>query len=120
MTSGHSNVATHQELVGFIWSVADLLRGDYKQSEHGRVMLPLVLLRRLDCVLEPTKSDLLSKAAEVENKVANPEPLLRRASKQAVFNTSPLDLGKLLADPDNIAANLRPTSTPSEFGSKGC
>ena len=41
---------------GFIWSVADLLRGVYKQSEYGRVILPLTVLRRLDCVLEPTKA----------------------------------------------------------------
>ncbi len=47
----------------FIWSVADLLRGDYKQSEYGRVILPLVVLRRLDCVLEPTKSKVLVAAA---------------------------------------------------------
>ena len=40
---------------GFIWSVADLLRGVYRQSEYGRVILPLTVLRRLDCVLEPTK-----------------------------------------------------------------
>lgn len=51
-----------QELVGFIWSVADLLRGDYKQSEYGRVMLPFTVLRRLDCVLEPTKAKVLENA----------------------------------------------------------
>jgi type I restriction enzyme M protein len=45
----------------FIWSVADLLRGDYKQSEYGRVILPMVVLRRLDCVLEPTKADVLTR-----------------------------------------------------------
>ena len=45
-----------QDKVGFIWSVADLLRGDYKQSEYGKVILPLTVLRRLDCVLEPTKA----------------------------------------------------------------
>lgn len=43
----------------FIWSVADLLRGDYKQSQYGRVILPLVVIRRLDCVLEPTKAAVL-------------------------------------------------------------
>ena len=48
-------VATKRDLPGFIWSVADLLRGDYKQSEYGKVILPLTVLRRLDCVLEPTK-----------------------------------------------------------------
>ena len=50
----------------FIWSVADLLRGDYKQSEYGRVILPLVVLRRLDCVLEPTKAAVLKRKGEVE------------------------------------------------------
>jgi type I restriction-modification system DNA methylase subunit len=48
----------------FIWSVADLLRGDYKQSEYGKVILPLTVLRRLDCVLEPTKQAVLSRAAK--------------------------------------------------------
>ncbi len=47
-------------LSSFIWSVADLLRGDYKQSEYGKVILPFTVLRRLDCVLEPTKTDVLS------------------------------------------------------------
>jgi type I restriction enzyme M protein len=50
-----------QEKVGFIWSVADLLRGDYKQSEYGKVILPLTVLRRLDCVLEPTKEKVLDR-----------------------------------------------------------
>lgn len=49
-----------QDRVAFIWSVADLLRGDYKQSEYGRVILPFVVLRRLDCVLEPTKPAVLA------------------------------------------------------------
>ncbi len=101
-------MATHQELVGFVWSVADLLRGDYKQSEYGRVILPLVVLRRLDCVLEPTKPAVLAKAAEVEGKFADPAPLLRKAAGGlAFYNTSPLDLTKLLADPEHLAANLR-------------
>lgn len=51
-----------QEKVGFIWSVADLLRGDYKQSEYGKVILPLTVLRRLDCVLEPAKEKVLERA----------------------------------------------------------
>jgi type I restriction enzyme M protein len=60
----------------FIWSVADLLRGDYKQSEYGRVILPLVVLRRLDCVLEPTKGKVLETAARLEGKVTRVGPLL--------------------------------------------
>src|SRR5687768_1442516 len=51
-----------REKAGIIWSVADLLRGDYKQSEYGKLVLPLTVLRRLDCVLEPTKQKVLEKA----------------------------------------------------------
>ncbi|RYG89020.1 MAG: SAM-dependent DNA methyltransferase, partial [Alphaproteobacteria bacterium] len=48
-----------QALSAFIWSVADLLRGDYKQSDYGKVILPFTVLRRLDCVLEDTKAAVL-------------------------------------------------------------
>ncbi len=54
----------HQSLSAFIWSVADLLRGDYKQSEYGRVILPFTVLRRLDCVLAPTKAAVLEAAGK--------------------------------------------------------
>jgi type I restriction enzyme M protein len=60
----------------FIWSVADKLRGVYKQSEYGRVILPLVVLRRLDCVLEPTKADVLARAAKLKGRVENVAPVL--------------------------------------------
>jgi nucleotide-binding universal stress UspA family protein len=60
----------------FIWSVADKLRGVYKQSEYGRVILPLVVLRRLDCVLEPTKAAVLERAAGLKGRVENVEPVL--------------------------------------------
>jgi type I restriction enzyme M protein len=90
----------------FIWSVADLLRGDYKQSEYGRVILPLVVLRRLDCVLEPTKEKVLRTAARLEGRVANVDPILCQAAGEQFYNTSPLDLRKLLDDPNRIADNL--------------
>ena len=61
---------------GLIWSIADLLRGDYKQSEYGRVILPLVVLRRLDCVLEPTKPQVLSRLAALAGKIENVGPIL--------------------------------------------
>ena len=64
----------------FIWSVADLLRGDYKQSEYGKVILPLTVLRRLDCVLEPTKAKVLARAAQFAGKATNLEPILCQAS----------------------------------------
>jgi len=96
----------HQALSSFIWSVADLLRGDYKQSEYGKVILPLTILRRLDCVLERTKAAVL---AEYEAKTAaglNPDPFLLRKAGQSFYNTSPLDLSKLLGDQDHIRENL--------------
>ncbi|MCB1003004.1 MAG: SAM-dependent DNA methyltransferase, partial [Acidimicrobiales bacterium] len=91
----------------FIWSVADLLRGDYKQSEYGRVILPLTVLRRLDCVLEPTKAKVLETAKRLEGKVDNVEPVLCQVAGQQFFNTSPLDLRRLPDDPATIADNLR-------------
>ncbi len=91
----------------FIWSVADLLRGDYKQSEYGKVVLPLTVLRRLDCVLEPTKEMVLEKAKSLKGKIENQEPILCAVAKEQFFNTSKLDMKKLLDDPTNLAANLR-------------
>ena len=89
----------------FIWSVADLLRGDYKQSEYGRVMLPMVVLRRLDCVLEPTKAEVLKRAASLT--VENIDPVLESVAGEQFFNTSPLTMTRLLDDAPNIADNLR-------------
>lgn len=95
------------ERVGFIWSVADLLRGPYKPAQYGRVILPLTVLRRLDCVLEPTKEKVLAKAAELKGgKVTQIEPILNRVAKASFHNTSKLDFPKLKGEPDKIAANL--------------
>jgi type I restriction enzyme M protein len=93
-------------LSSLIWSVADLLRGDYKQSEYGKVILPFTVLRRMDCVLEETKEAVLTenevrKAAEV-----NPEPFLLRRAKQSFYNTSPIDMKTLMGDQDHIKENL--------------
>ncbi|MBF4162581.1 SAM-dependent DNA methyltransferase [Nocardioides sp. CBS4Y-1] len=91
----------------FIWSVADLLRGDFKQSEYGRVVLPFVVLRRLDCVLEPTKAKVLAVADKLAGKVDNIDPLLRQAAgDEQFYNTSPLTITRLLDDPTNLADNL--------------
>ncbi|MGN6828927.1 type I restriction-modification system subunit M [Paucibacter sp. M5-1] len=96
----------HQALSSFIWSVADLLRGDYKQSEYGRVILPFTVLRRLDCVLEATKPAVL-KEFEAKSKAGlNPEPFLLRKAGQSFYNCSPLDLVTLLGDQDHIRQNL--------------
>src|SRR3954451_6916248 len=91
----------------FIWSVADLLRGDYKQSEYGRVILPLVVLRRLDCVLEPTKDQVRARLAALGGRVENVGPILQSITGIEVYNTSQLTLKKVLADPTQVAGNLR-------------
>ncbi|MDR6420516.1 type I restriction enzyme M protein [Paraburkholderia phenoliruptrix] len=96
----------HQALSSFIWSVADLLRGDYKQSEYGRVILPFTVLRRLDCVLETTKAAVLGEFDAKTKAGLNPDPFLVRKAGQSFYNTSPLDLVKLLGDQDHIRQNL--------------
>ncbi len=92
-------------LSSFIWSVADLLRGDYKQSEYGKVILPFTVLRRLDCVLEPTKAAVLKEKESRQKAGLNPEPFLLRKAGQLFYNTSPLDLKRLMGDPDHIGEN---------------
>ncbi len=95
-----------QALSSFIWSVADLLRGDYKQSDYGKVILPFTVLRRLDCVLEATKAAVLAECAEKEKMGLNPEPFLLRKAGQSFYNTSPMDMRKLMGDQDHIRENL--------------
>ncbi len=100
--------ASSSSLSSFIWSVADLLRGDYRQSEYGKVILPFTVLRRLDCVLDATKPAVLAELARQASTNMNSEPLLLRAARQKeLFNKSPLDLKKLLGDTDNLKTNLR-------------
>ena len=97
---------SHASLSSLIWSVADLLRGDYKPHEYGRVILPFTVLRRLDCVLAPTKPAVL---AEIKAKDAigiNPQPFVERITGVPFANTSALDLRTLMGDQDNLAANL--------------
>jgi methylase of polypeptide subunit release factors len=98
------NIQNH---AAFIWSVADLLRGNYKQSEYGKVILPLVVIRRLDCVLEPTKEAVLKKDTSLKGKIENVEPVLQAVAGEQFYNTSPLDFRRLLDDPTHIADNLR-------------
>ena len=94
-------------LSAFIWSVADLLRGDYKQSDYGKVILPFTVLRRLDCVLEPTKAAVLEEKALREGQGLDPEPFLLRKAGHNFCSTTPLDMKRLMGDGDNIAENLR-------------
>lgn len=102
------NIALNQQaLSAFLWSVADLLRGDYKQSDYGKVILPFTVLRRIDCVLAPTKQAVL---AELDLRLSQrmpPDPFLRKKSGVTFYNADPLDLKMLMGDQDNIARNLR-------------
>jgi type I restriction enzyme M protein len=95
------------EKANFIWSVADLLRGPYRPNQYKDVMLPMTVLRRLDCVLEPTKDAVLAKLKSLEDsKVKNVEPILNKVAGQSFHNTSRFTFEKLKGDPNNIAANL--------------
>lgn len=97
-----------KEKANFIWSIAELLRGDYKQADYGKVILPLTVLRRLDCVLKPTKQKVLDYLPKVESlKVENIDPILNNVAGLAFHNRSKYDFELLVASPDFIAANLR-------------
>ena len=96
------------QVAAFIWSVADLLRGDFKQSQYGRVILPFTLLRRLECVFEPSKAKVLEANEKVKAmplpEEAKEKMLLKATESLSFFNTSELDLSSL--GQKNIRANL--------------
>src|SRR5690606_22137364 len=99
---------TSNNLASESWAIADLLRGDFKQSQYGRIILPFCLLRRLECVLAPTKEAVLAKFQEIQPKNLPEEMqekmLLRATNGQQFFNTSKMDLSKL--GETGIKANL--------------
>jgi type I restriction enzyme M protein len=112
-------VDNFQEKVAFTWSVADLLRGDYKQSEYGKVILPLTVLRRLDSVLEPTKAKVLQRAAELRaSGLENVDPVLMQITGHGFYNVSPFTFRKLLDDPTNVGDNLRSYFLGFDTGSR--
>lgn len=96
------------EKVSFIWGVADLIRDTFKRGKYQDVILPFTVLRRIDCVLAPTKEKVLEENAKLKaKKLENPAPRLCKVSGYAFYNTSRYDFDKLLADAPNLAANLR-------------
>lgn len=98
----------HSEIVSFLWSVADLIRDTFKRGKYQDVILPLTVLRRLDCVLADTKPKVLAKQSELKGKkLENLDPQLRRVAGFAFYNTSKYDFDKLLADAPHLAHNLR-------------
>ncbi|MEU2181320.1 type I restriction-modification system subunit M [Streptomyces thermolilacinus] len=101
------NSSKHTELANHAWSVADLLRGDYKQSDYGKVILPFTVLRRLECVLEPTRDKVVETVARFAGQDIDTGHFLRRASGHSFYNKSDLTLRKIAADPQNAAKNLQ-------------
>lgn len=95
------------EKVNFIWSVADLLRDGFKRSKYQDVILPLTVLRRIDCVLANKKQAVLDVYRNLSPDLKNPMPQLRSASGFAFYNTSPYDFPRLVADSKDLALNLR-------------
>ena len=95
------------EKAAFLWSVADLLRGDYKRSDYGKVILPFTVLRRLDCVLEPTKNQVLQEYESRKNSgITDLSPFLLKVSGQKFYSVSRFTFSKLLDDPPHIRQNL--------------
>ena len=97
----------HSEIVSFIWGVADLIRDTFKRGKYQDVILPLTVLRRLDCVLGPTKEKVLKVQSRYKGKIENLDQQLRYKSEFAFYNTSRYDFEKLAADAPHLAANLR-------------
>ncbi|MCO5250733.1 MAG: type I restriction-modification system subunit M [Candidatus Kapabacteria bacterium] len=97
-----------KEKADLIWRVADLLRGDYKRSDYGKVILPMTVLRRLDCVLEPTKSKIVNYLPIVDSLKESAKDLaLNKIAGFNFHNRSQYNFNNLIADPNNVAANLR-------------
>ncbi|RIL07828.1 MAG: restriction endonuclease subunit M [Proteobacteria bacterium] len=98
---------THAQLANFIWSICNLLRGPYKRNEYRKVILPLTVLRRFDCLLAPTKSKVLDRYPALKGK---PENVIRAALEKTTgrpfYNTSKLDFQRLLDAPNDLAQNL--------------
>ncbi len=101
------NAETHAQLASFIWTICNLLRGPYKRNEYRKVILPLTVLRRFDCLLAPTKAKVLAEHARIK---AKPESvvrsLLEKITGRPFYNLSKLDLARLLDDPNQLAPNL--------------
>jgi type I restriction enzyme M protein len=98
----------HGEIVSFLWGIADLIRDAFKRGKYQDVILPLTVLRRLDCVLAHHKEKVLKRQAELRGKgLQDLDAQLRKASGFAFYNTSRYDFDRLLADAPHLAANLR-------------
>jgi type I restriction enzyme M protein len=97
-------LTTPQNLPGLIWDIAELLRGDYKRSEYGKVILPLTVLRRLDCVMAPTRQAVWDTDAKLT--MSNKDQMLRLAADLPFYNTSQQDFDSIVSSPSDVAQNL--------------
>ena len=98
---------SHSQIASFIWSICNLLRGPYKRNEYRKVILPLTVLRRFDCILAPTKAAVLKEHSEIKAKGENIiRHRLSQITKVPFYNLSKLDLPRLLDDPNQLAPNL--------------
>ena len=102
-----TNSAKKKNLSALIWSSADdALRGVFKPSEYGRVILPFVVMRRLDCVLEPKKDEVVKLHADLKKEIKDPEPVIIQKIKLPFFNISKFDLSRIKNDPGNECINF--------------
>jgi type I restriction enzyme M protein len=97
----------YQNLSALSWSVAELLRGDYKPSEYGRIILPFIVLRRLDCVLADTKASALDEFQKRKAAGLDPDSFVKRVTGVPFYNSSPLDFKRIYDAPDDVRDNLR-------------
>jgi type I restriction enzyme M protein len=101
------NAETHSQLASFIWSICNLLRGPYKRNEYRKVILPLTVLRRFDCLLAPTKAQVLKEHAAIKTKPESVvRSLLEKITRRPFYNLSKMDFTRLLDDPNQLAPNL--------------
>jgi type I restriction enzyme M protein len=96
----------HQEISSFVWNVCDdVLRGLFKQHEYGDVILPFLVLRRLDCVIEPKKDEIIELYNELKDEV-DPTPIIKKQTGLKFFNHSNYDLQRLMGDPNGLKVNF--------------
>ena len=108
MSNQYFIMTDHNKISSFIWNVCDdVLRGLFKPHEYGDIILPFVVLRRLDCVIEPRKDEIFNLYEEFKSKVEDPSPIIKSKLKTEFFNYSKFDLSRLKQDPRNVFINFQ-------------
>lgn len=105
--AGHEESDDLKFIVNLIWTVADqALRGPFKPREYEDVILPMTVLRRIDCTIRDTQQQVRARHAELKDRIQNLDPILRKESGFPFYNTSRFDFKRLLEDPENIVDNV--------------